>query len=122
MRSKKEISYEIDGIDAQIERHRKFIFILEEVHKKIKLNYDYIIKKAYEPTKNYDLSVLSKYGQDVLKQSEEYRSKCVKELEKPLRDTLKLLSEIQEAQKKVQEKMKGYEDKKKGLEAELERL
>ena len=122
MNRKEEICLEIDGIDAQIERHKSFIFELEESYKVIKMNYDAIVERALKPIKGYDLSSLSKYGQDVLKKTEEYRRNVVKETEKPLQDTLKLLSEIQDAKKQILGKMKKYENKKKKLKAELETL
>ena len=73
MTKKEKKLLEINGLDRQIEKYRSNILELEEEYKFIKISYDEIVEKSYTPTKNYDFSALSVYGEDMQRKAEEYR-------------------------------------------------
>lgn len=113
---------EINKLDEQIKEYEAKIFKLEETYKEVKIHYNNIIKKVYEPQKAYDMSPFAVCGKEAQAEAEKYKERIVTELEKSLSDTSKFLSQIVVIKEKILKEKKDCEDKKKALETELDTI
>ena len=113
---------EIKKLDEQIKEYEAKIFKLEETYKEVKIHYNSIIKKVYEPQKAYDISPLAVYGKEIQDGAEKYKERIVTELDKSLSDTSKFLSQIVAIKEKILKEKKECDDRKKALETELDAI